>query len=241
MGHTLIQTLARPSELSNDTLKDMFQLFRQYYDACDYAQFEHDLFEKTHVLLLDNPIDSSLAGFTTALTMSFNDGHAPFKAIFSGDTIIDRDYWGTQDLPLYWCQFAGSIKRENQDIPLYWFLIVKGHRTYRYLPLFARRFYPTWRYPMPDHIKTRLDMMAAQKFGDNYNPETGLIRFSRSKGHLKGNWAHIPSHLKSKPDVHYFLQRNPNYHAGDELACITELTENNLKSHALRAFKQAAT
>lgn len=239
MRLTLTQTIAHPKDLSSATLAAMYQVFHQYYDASEYDQFKHDLLEKSHVLLLKNPVDDSIAGFTTALIMSFIDGSKPFNAIFSGDTIIQRQFWGSQYLPLYWCQFAGHIKQANSSNPLYWFLIVKGHRTYRYLPLFAKRFYPTWRYPTPNHIKSRLDIMAARKFGDNYNPDTGIIRFSKSKGHLKKAWAEIPSHLHNKPDIDFFLKCNPNYHAGDELACITELTEENLKSHALRAFRRA--
>lgn len=226
--------------MTSEQLAAMYRLFHQYYDACEFEQFEQDLGEKSHVLLLTNPIDNSIAGFTTALVMSFDDVSNPFNAIFSGDTIIHRHFWGTQLLPLYWCHFAGSIKQESGLLPLYWFLIVKGHRTYRYLPLFAKRFYPTWRYPTPNHMKSRLDIMATRKFGESYDPSTGLIRFTKSKGHLNKTWAKIPRHLHEKPDVNYFLQRNPNYFAGDELACITELAEDNLKSHALRAFRQAS-
>jgi len=240
MKFNLTETLLRPSELSTDVMSSMYQLFHQYYDACELDQFKEDLAEKSHVLLFINPLDHSIAGFTTAMVMSFKDGESPFKAIFSGDTIIHRQYWGSQILPLYWCRLAGKIKKESRLTPLYWFLIVKGHRTYRYLPLFAKRFYPTWRYPTPDRIKLRLDMMASRKFGNAYNPSTGVIHFEQSKGHLKKTWAQIPSHLHHKPDIDYFLKQNPNYYAGDELACITELTEENLKSHALRAFRRAA-
>jgi len=237
MKLNLTEIVAHPQELSVDELSSMYQLFHQYYDACNYERFESDLNEKSHVLLFKNNTDNSIAGFTTAKLMTFADGDSPFSAIFSGDTIIHRNFWGSQLLPLHWCRLAGRIKRENLHVPLYWFLIVKGHRTYRYLPLFAKRFYPTWRYPTPRHIKIRLDIMATQKFGADYNPDTGVIHFNQSQGHLKKAWANIPPHLHHKPDINYFLQRNPNYFAGDELACITELTEDNLKSHALRAFR----
>jgi hypothetical protein len=65
---------------------------------------------------------------------------APIMALFSGDTIISHHHWGEQELAHAWCYFAGQIKRQCPELPLYWFLIVKGHRTYRYLPAFTRRF-----------------------------------------------------------------------------------------------------
>lgn len=237
MTSSLYPQIKHPADLTNDEQSMMYNLFTEYYDACTFSNFKKDLAEKSHALILKEVDTSTIVGFTTALVMSHNDNQQEFKAIYSGDTIIQHDHWGSQLLLLSWCRLAGKIKASLKDTPLYWFLIVKGHRTYRYLPLFTKRFYPTWRYPTPPQVQQILDGIAAKKFGDAYLSKKGIIRFEQSKGHLKRQWADIPQHLISKPDVDYFLKRNPNYHAGEELACITELTEHNLRSHALRAFK----
>ena len=237
MASLLYPQTKHPAELMDNEQSMMYNLFAKYYDACTFNSFKNDLAEKSHVLVLKEASTSKIVGFTTAMVMSHNDGQQEFKAIYSGDTIIQHNYWGSQLLLLSWCKLAGKIKTTLKDTPLYWFLIVKGHRTYRYLPLFTKRFYPTWRYPTPPNVQQVLDEVATRKFGDAYHAKKGIIHFAQSRGHLKRQWANIPPHLASKPDVNYFLKRNPNYHSGDELACITELTEQNLKSHALRAFK----
>ncbi len=149
---------------------------------------------------------------------------------------VSAMFAGEQTLPLSWCRVAGEIKRQAPDIPLYWFLIVKGHRTYRYLSLFARRFYPTWRHPTPGPIQALMDHLATARFGQAYCPEAGLIRFQTSRGHLKGAWAGVEAYQQDKPDVRFFLERNPRHHLGEELVCLTELDEANLRRHARRAF-----
>ena len=55
---------------------------------------------------------------------------------------LEQRGWTLETVALY----AGAQLPEQ---PLYWFLIVKGHRTYRYLSAFSVDFHPHWRTPMP--------------------------------------------------------------------------------------------
>ncbi|MBD1891541.1 hypothetical protein H6F50_17855 [Coleofasciculus sp. FACHB-712] len=213
----------------------MYDLYTQYYDGSSWEIFQQDLSNKDYVILLWNE-EEKLQGFSTLAILSFEFEGKPKRAIFSGDTIIHHQYWGEQTLPLAWCRLAGKIKGEAMEQPLYWFLIVKGYRTYRYLSVFAQRFYPTWRYPTPVNYQALMDYLAQTKFGDDYDPASGLIRFPSSLGHLRGSWAEIKEGFQHKPDVRYFLERNPEYYKGHELVCLMELSEENMRSHAQRGF-----
>ena len=230
--------VAARNTLTENEKKAMYSLYSRYYSGCDGELFTRDLQEKDHVILLRNST-GQLCGFTTLLLIDFESDGGRKRAIFSGDTVIHREYWGTQALSLAWCRMAGTIKSQQPEVPLYWFLIVKGYRTYRYLPLFAKNFYPTWRHQTPADVQAMMDYLAAHRFGNAYKRELGIIRFQHSRGHLAGEWADIPQHVTQHRDVRYFLQRNPNYTQGDELVCFTELDENNLRSFALRAFREA--
>jgi hypothetical protein len=232
---------AQVLERNGLSLKDritMYGLYNQYYGGCDFNLFSQDLQEKDFVILLRNS-SGKICGFTTLMIIEFRHNGVEKIALFSGDTIIHRDYWGSQALSLSWCRLAGIIKAQHPDTPLYWFLIVKGYRTYRYLPLFAKIFYPTWRSRTPQDIQEMMDLLATRKFGDAYIRSKGIIQFENSHGHLNGDWADIPDRVSAHPDVQFFLEKNPGYTNGDELVCLTELTENNLRSYALRAFKEA--
>ena len=185
----------------------------------------------------------TLCGFST-LTLLQLPG-APWRVLFSGDTIIDHAHWGEQALALEFCRFAGQIKASAPDLPLYWFLISKGYRTYRYLHLFAREYWPGFANDMGENslpaanasaLEAILHQVASSKFGDAWDRRAGLIRFPHSRGQLRADWAGVRENLRQRPEVAYFLNKNPRYAEGEELACITLLDESNLRSVARRAF-----
>lgn len=223
-------TVRSRADLGEQDIAAMYALFCGYYADTTEAAFRADLAGKSHAILLH--AGAALAGFST-LTLIPGPG---YRTIFSGDTIIDRDHWGEQGLALAFCNFAGILKAQQPDVPLYWFLISKGYRTYRYLHLFSKQYWPSYRADAAPELKQVLDTVAGAKFGDCYDAATGVIRFPQSRGHLRPDWATVRDNLRERPEVQFFLERNPHFAAGEELACITLLDPANLRSVAQRAF-----
>jgi hypothetical protein len=215
----------------------MFELYARYYLETDWDLFRGDLDDKDQVVLLSDK-RGRLQGFSTLAVFSFVTASGSGRAIFSGDTIVDRAYWGEQDLAFTWIRLAGRIKAQQKDVPLFWFLIVKGHRTYRYLSAFTNSYFPHWQRPTPVEVRCLMDDLARQRYGHHYDPRCGLIRFPTSRGQLKPTWANVSSSEMRRPEVSYFLERNPGYAQGDELVCLTELCEDNLRPLARRLFVQ---
>jgi hypothetical protein len=213
----------------------MYALYARYYDASSLHLFERDLKAKDFAIIIRNEGDA-LVGFSTLAVLDVAIDARPLRAIYSGDTIIDHAYWGTQTLSFNWLRFAGTIKAQAQATPLYWFLIVKGHRTYRYLSAFARDFYPHWEHPTPPWARRVMEALARRRFGEDYDDLRGVVSFAHSRGHLKPAWADIGADEAARPDVGFFLRQNPGYRYGDELVCLTELSLDNLRPLARRVF-----
>ena len=219
------------SSLTLPERQAMHGLMSAHYEAVPWDRFESDLSAKDEVLMLHDP-DGILCGFTTLAwnpAGRFDEG----DILFSGDTIIDRRCWGTQELVRAFCRRAGEWKAVSGR-RLFWFLISKGHRTYLYLPLFARRFHPH-----PQNEETEWARLAGQVagrlFGESWKPEEGVIRFPSSQGHLREE---LDIGRDNNSWVHYFLERNPGYSRGEELVCFTEMDETNLRRIALTAFRE---
>jgi hypothetical protein len=212
----------------------MHSLMTEHYEAVPRERFEADLAGKDEVLMLHDEA-GRLRGFTT---LAWNPaGLLPEGDIlFSGDTIIDRSCWGTQELVRAFCRRAGEW-RATGGRPLFWFLLSKGHRTYLYLPLFARRFHPH-----PDRDEPEWKNLAAKVaqalFGSSWKPDEGVIRFPASHGHLRQDLAEDSRERQANPWVKFFLDRNPGYDRGEEMVCLTEMTEENLRRGALAAFRE---
>lgn len=98
-------------------------------------------------------------------------------AFFSGDTIIAPAFWGNR----YYRNtgrgvfaLAGELEEEA-----YWFLISSGYKTYRFLPVFFRDFYPTYQSP-PTRLQCVLDSLAIQKFDFGYDRASGIVRLDHA-------------------------------------------------------------
>ncbi len=223
------------NQIADARVGEMYRLYAHYYGGTDEALFRHDLREKTHAILLTDDLDA-IWGFSTMLVYGAESEGMPLNVIYSGDTIIDHRYWGKNDFAATWLNFAGGIKVSAPETPLYWLLIVKGHRTYRYLKVFSRRYYPAPDVRTPLGIKKIKDTLAGERFGRNYKPATGIVSCAMTQGYLRGPWATVPARARRRPEVAFFLEKNPHYQRGDELVCLCLLERDNLKPIAQRYF-----
>jgi len=223
--------------LDGRTVGEMYDLYAIYYAATSRPLFDADLGGKDYVVVLRDETNGVVGFSTLAILESEIDGKL-LRAIYSGDTIIDRAHWGTQALAFTWIRFAGAVKAQAPVLPLYWFLIVKGHRTYRYLSAFSIDFFPHWQAATPAWARAIMHGLAQRRFGAAYDAARGVVSFPQSRGHLKPAWAAVDPEEALRPDVAFFLERNPGYTNGDELVCLTELTARNLRPLARRVFEQ---
>jgi hypothetical protein len=220
------------SSLLNSERELLVNLYLKYYISSSREIFFKDLENKDEVLILY--YDEKIIGFTTLQIYESIWKGEKICVVFSGDTIVERVHWGQLVLSFQWIKRIGELKKRI-DCRLFWFLIVKGHRTYRYLPAFAKNFYPHWSIDC-SYLKPLLDFLALEKFGDQYNPVTGVVEFTESHGHLNSAVS-LPSEAeKNNAAVKFFLKRNPNYVIGHELACLFEFNEENMKPLTRRIF-----
>jgi hypothetical protein len=123
--------------LSAPQTKTMFHLMRGYYDNITEDNFHSDLMKKADVVLLCDENDV-ICGFTTLAVFHRGEGT---QLLFSGDTIVDKKYWGNHDLTHVWVNNAMS-RAETFKGKTYWLLLTKGYKTYKFLHTFFNTFYP---------------------------------------------------------------------------------------------------
>ncbi|NWF72823.1 MAG: hypothetical protein HXY51_07285 [Nitrospirae bacterium] len=217
-------------------MAELYSIFSRHYESVSFEQFSNDFYEKDFVVLLRDPIQQAVCGFSTVAIFEQVVCSQKIRLVYSGDTIIDPRYWGGQALVKAWCHLAGQIKALRREVPLYWLLISKGYRTYLYLPLFSYRFYPSHDCEVPSFEKEIIRDFGRFKFGSWFNELLGVVSFPESRGHLRAELADVPDRRVQNPHVAFFLRANPQYRNGDELVCITRLDEANMRSLARRYF-----
>jgi hypothetical protein len=221
------------AELDEATVAAMEALYLRHYDGSSSGLFRHDLTEKRDAVLLYHGAD--LVGFTLLMVMETLWRGVPVRAVYSGDTIVGVQHWGQQQLNFTCIARIGQIKREQPSLPLYWFLLVKGHRTFKYLPVFVKSFFPHWQEARPD-LQELAQQLAQARFGDYFDASKGIVHFPDSRGHLKAWIAEANERERARASTQFFLQKNPGYRQGDELVCLCELEPANLKPLTARLF-----
>jgi hypothetical protein len=230
----LVGRLVRAAEVTPAERDVMFALMDRYYEGVRRDVFEADLAEKRWVIQLVHPDTGWLCGFSTQMLLEADAGGRPVAALFSGDTIIDREHWGDSALTHVWGRLALALIDRHAPAELYWFLISKGYKTYRFLPIFFHAFYPHPERPTPDDVQQALDALARQKYPQRYDAERGLIR--PSLGRLRPGVADVTAERLRDPFVRFFVERNPGHADGDELCCLAPLTRANFTPAAYRVI-----
>jgi len=226
------------SDITSSERNRMFDLMSENYDGIKRETFERDLSEKSDIILLTDSNDLRIQGFSTLVVLEELVRGVKTRALFSGDTIINREYWGDTELEHHWGKYAFSLIDKNPGVPLFWFLMSKGYKTYRFLPVFFNEFYPRHDKQTPDYEQEVLDTFARKKYPLNYDPEKGLVLFQGKKDRLKQGVADIEERRMKDPHIRYFFERNPNWQNGDELCCIMPLKKDNFNKMALRVINK---
>ncbi|MFP5387092.1 MAG: hypothetical protein ACLGHN_13510 [Bacteriovoracia bacterium] len=228
----------RVKKIKRPEIERMYQIFSEYYENHTLQSFEHDLFEKNHVILLKDKKDGSLQGFSTLLRVPLKMGGRKGIGVYSGDTVINKDYWGSAALGIEFLKYLWMLKIRRPGIDVYWFLISKGYKTYLIMANNFKTHYPRYDEEIPEDYKNLMDEFYSKKFGSHYDQSTGLITYEGKACALKGHVADITPELLREPRIAFFQQQNPKWHEGHELTCIAKMTVWMPFKYALKkAFK----
>ena len=187
------------NNLSRQNINRMFELMNMFYENANFDVFIRDL----------------------------NDKSKEVNGVFSGDTIIHKDYWGS--LELYKIFGEKYIDFSDSSDEFYWFLISKGYKTYRILPSFFYKFYPTYLYETPPEIKAIMDSFGKYYYPNEYNSASGVIEYKKVKDKLRAGVADITEDKLKNKHINFFKSINPDYIKGNDVVCLTSLKSYNIK------------
>lgn len=207
-------------KLDDLTRARMWALFSRYYESVDRAHFEKDLSGKDRVLLVRDTGDQSLQGFTTVQCFDGPSGSTPYRVVFSGDTVLEKAYWGRDTLQRAFAVLLMKEKLLHPHRRVYWFLISKGYKTYLLLSRNFLEFWPRRGVDTPAREAQMLNELARQKFPEAWKPEKGVLQFPTCPGRLRTGVAPIDAKLLEHPDIRFFSEKNPGHAQGDELCCL---------------------
>ncbi len=221
------------NDLLGPEIQSMFRVFSENFDNANMEKFERDLNNKNWVILLRDSECDRVQGFSTLSLYETIFEDQRISVVYSGDTIIRQEYWGTPELPRSWIH---TVLEKSADMPqpLYWLLISSGYKTYRFLTVFYKEFFPCHDQPTPSHMKALMDHLACERFGADYHPNLGIVRFQNGATPLREGVAHVTNERLQDSHIAYYIERNPGHIHGDELVCITRVHPDNFSAAGRR-------
>ncbi len=232
--------LIHRSQLEAHQRDSMFGLLSTHFHGTSRSVFDADLAEKNWVLLLTDAETGRLRGFTTLLLYDVRVNDTPWNIVYSGDTIVEPTAWRSMTLPQAWIGALNHLRRTYGKQSLYWLLLVSGYRTYRFLPVFMREFYPRYDTPTPLAVRDTVQRLARDRFGSRYDLERGVVRFENPQV-LRPELSGIPPERRRDPHIDFFARVNPGHEQGDELVCFTQLEQSNMTRAGLRMWRAGET
>jgi hypothetical protein len=222
------------ADLTPDERAAMFALIESHFEGVRRDVFDRDLDEKDWVLRIVR--EGALVGFSTLQAYSTTVAGRQVNVIYSGDTIVAPEAWGSPVLARGWIALVRALQGTAPNDPWYWLLLSSGFRTYRFLPVFWREFWPRHDATPDADTRTMMSALARERFNGCYDEGAGVVRFPRPQ-RLRAHLARIPEGRENDPHVQFFLEHNRGHAAGDELVCLTALSDDNLTAAGVRMVR----
>lgn len=198
----------------------MHAIFEANYANAPMDTFMSDLSRKDGVFLVRKKSTDEIVGFSTLGLYDFTHEGRKVRGLFSGDTIIEKAYWGSRSLQ---SAFAFKLFTEALKHPFtrqYWLLISKGYKTYLLLSRNFPEHYPKRGQDNPT-LKALVTQYCETLFPGKLDTASMTLDFGVNANCLKQDVAGIDDELRARePDVAFFEQRNPHWQRGTELPCI---------------------
>jgi len=214
-------------KMTTEQTDTMYAIMEVYYGNTSYNAFIGELKKKRDVVLLLDE-QGIIRGFTTLAVFPYDE---QTQLLYSGDTIVEKEYWGRHNLSQAWINNA-MLYAEDFDGVTYWFLLSKGYKTYKYLNTFFNVYYPRVDTETPTNIQHIIDTFAKQQYGEKYRNGVWIA----GNDFLKDEYDFTGEAAKRDKSTAFFLEKNPGYMNGDELICLCEISVNNLNKVGRRVL-----
>ena len=211
-------------KITSEDVNVMHSVFVKYYHNAEYKTFVKDLNKKIGAILIKRVDDSSIVGFSTIGLIEKKIDGKKCLGLFSGDTVIEKEYWGLPHLQTAFLRFLLKTRIKNPTVNFYWFLITKGYKTYLLMANNWLHYYPRYDRKDDEKRKSIVKTFSDHFFEGFYDEKTGLLKFGDGYQRLKEDVAEITDEMKIKyPKIAFFEQVNPTWREGTELPCIGDL------------------
>jgi len=155
--------------------------------------------------------------------------------LFTSSVVIDERFRGRNLVLRTGLRLLAREKLRHPWSKAFWFFDTFSYKSYMILPNNLAVFWPRRDVETPPTVRRFIDSLARQRYGEDWSPETGVVRRSGKK-RLRPTTAPVDERRLVDPDIRFFDTKNPGHRDGDMLVCLVPLSAWNLLRPLLRAL-----
>jgi len=220
-------------DISMSEKREMYNILSNYFEGTSFDGFNADLLEKERAIFIAE--GDKIVGFSTFVTIKIEVEKESVYVVFSGDTIVEKEYRKSSGLAIEVAKYFNNIQERFLGKRVYYLLTTKGWRTYKVLPFFFNEFYPRIDRQMPKEIKKVMDIFCQKKYTHSYDSKKNLIIASGKQQRIRSENSYDADYpARDNRDIDFFFESNKGYLNGDELVCIASLEKENINKKLKR-------
>lgn len=226
------------SQLLPTQITALWELYSSFYDHVNEETFRQDLANKDAVYV-GFAGDERIVAFSTTRTYLHESQGQRVAILFTGDTVVHPDFWGTGALHRAIALDCLLFRLKNPFRRCYWNLIASGNRTYSTLCRNFPTYWPRYDRKTPHHIRALIESIGGTEFPGLFNPRTGVVEMKTPTAVFKERYAPFDPATLSRPEIAFFVQKNPGFRRGDELVCLGEFDAAFVLSTVKKCLRRA--
>lgn len=223
--------------LSPHTWDELWTLTTRFVTT-DRAAWEGKLLEHDEVVLYRGRTSGALVGMAAVDVAQLTHEGRRVNLIFTSSVLIDERYRGQNLIQRAGMASFLRVWRRQPLTPIYWVFDTFSYKSYLLLARNFVDFWPAQGRGLPTWEAGLLQRFASQRYGEDWEPERGVVR-SRGHKRLKEGVAAIDEANLRHADIRFFAERNPHHARGDLLLCLAPLSLRNWQSILARSLRRA--
>lgn len=229
------------ADFSSHDIEVMYSIYEKYYENTQFKIFSSDFAKKSGAFLIRHPKTNEIVGFSTVMDCEISVNGKIHHAFFSGDTVIEKEFWGNRALQRAMYRYLIQKKLKHPTEAVYWMLISKGFKTYLLLANNYFSYFPHYN-NKNQHLAPIVDAYCRQYFDKYYDADKGILNFGNDYQPLKGDVAPITQDMLNRnAKIRFFEQCNPDWAYGTELPCIGEITWRDIGRYVQRFLSKTTS